>query len=202
MIHRHLLTFFTERFSKSPSAVLLYRGASFDLINPRASLLLQPHDIETPGEIDGLLNDYFDEDDEDQATANMSYNQRTGEPSQASPRIPSENSRLLRTLYDDAETARRNILGVEDEPTKPLPVLYGSSANHFEHSSPVPVEFREGKGKSPALQQQHLSLRRVGTNPFRRAPSLGGSMGVGSMVGEGPQCKFTTLESVSSREHC
>ncbi|KAF7186030.1 hypothetical protein HII31_12631 [Pseudocercospora fuligena] len=92
--------------SSSP-ATILYRGASFDVVNPHASLILGARDIETPAEIDGLLDDYFD-----QPVERMQYDNLTGEPSQISLRIPSESSR--RVLYDDPGSARRNILRVED----------------------------------------------------------------------------------------
>ena len=92
--------------SSSP-ATILYRVASFDVVHPHASLILGARDIETPAEIDGLLDDYFD-----QPVERMQYDNLTGEPSQISLRIPSESSR--RVLYDDPGSARRNILRVED----------------------------------------------------------------------------------------
>ncbi|KAK6400771.1 hypothetical protein LTR95_019269, partial [Oleoguttula sp. CCFEE 5521] len=47
------------RLDSPTRAQVHYRGASFDVVNPHASLLLGPSDFETPGEIDGLLEDYF-----------------------------------------------------------------------------------------------------------------------------------------------
>ncbi|KAM0719867.1 hypothetical protein Q7P37_004002 [Cladosporium fusiforme] len=61
-----------------------YRGASFDLVNPHASLLLSSSHIETPAEIDGLLDDYFEDSDT-----------------------------MPRALYSNPDAARRNIMGLD-----------------------------------------------------------------------------------------
>lgn len=82
------------------------------MVNPHASLILGARHIETPAEIDGLLDDYFDHPEE-----RMQYDSLTGEPSQVSLRIPSESSR--RILYDDPSAARRKILRVEDNLPSP-----------------------------------------------------------------------------------
>lgn len=94
--------------SYSTPATILYRGASFDVVNPHASLILGTRDLETPAEIDVLLDDYFDD-----RISDMQYDSLTGEPSQSSLRTPSEGSR--RILYDDPGSARRNILRVDED---------------------------------------------------------------------------------------
>ncbi|KJX94605.1 hypothetical protein TI39_contig4173g00039 [Zymoseptoria brevis] len=184
----------TRQLEKDPTATSIYSLSKFEFPAPpgldnwtrttgKTLTHIARQDIETPGEIDGLLDDYYNEETESQRSS-MSYNHLTGEPSQSSPRVPSENSKSLRTLYDDADTARRNILGVHNEPARPSPVVYSRSANQVEYGSSSPAGIREGKGKSPALQQQHSPVRRVGTNPFRRLPSLSRSSGAEDVVGE------------------
>ncbi|EMC98713.1 hypothetical protein BAUCODRAFT_145746 [Baudoinia panamericana UAMH 10762] len=91
-------------------ATLHYRGASFDLVNPHASLLVGKHDIETPGEIDGLLDTYFLED------ADMSYDNLTGEPSSPSLSASLSSSRRVRR-YADPESARFGIMGIPTMPS-------------------------------------------------------------------------------------
>jgi hypothetical protein len=89
---------------------LHYRGVSFDVVNPHASLLLGYSDIETPAEIDGLLDDYFNRSTQSIA---MPYDDHTGEKSasQHSLQTSSSNGRQ-RILYGDADSARRNIMGI------------------------------------------------------------------------------------------
>lgn len=90
----------------SPSgipATLHYRGASFDLVNPHDSLLLGSHDLETPAEIDGLLDSYFETRNPDDMPDQLSTQ------SQQSLSTPSESSKRTR-LYHDADSARRNIM--------------------------------------------------------------------------------------------
>ncbi|KAK5121112.1 hypothetical protein LTR85_005596 [Meristemomyces frigidus] len=96
-------------------ATLHYRGASFDVVNPHASLLLGTHDFETPAEIDGLLDDYFHR----RASSLMPYDGLTGEMDESLP-ASSDGSRRTRVLYSDPEDARRNIMripGVASQPT-------------------------------------------------------------------------------------
>lgn len=64
------------------------------------------HDIETPAEIDGLLDDYFD------TRIDMPYDDLTGEmvESQHSSSSDTDGSRRGRPLFADAESARRNIM--------------------------------------------------------------------------------------------
>lgn len=63
------------------------QGASFDVVNPHASLILGANDFETPAEIDHLLDGYFED---------------------MESRTPS------RVLYTDADSARRNIMRLEE----------------------------------------------------------------------------------------
>lgn len=86
--------------------VLHYRGASFDLVNPHASLLLGTKDIETPAEIDGLLDDYFHSADD----LAMPYDEFTGEMSSSPASAAPEGSRRGRTLFPDANSAHRHIM--------------------------------------------------------------------------------------------
>ena len=73
------------------------------MVNPHSSLLLGVSDIETPAEIDGLLDNYFDSDNFDI----MAYNDPTGEKSSSQMSLHRQ-----RVLYDDPATALRNIMGI------------------------------------------------------------------------------------------
>ncbi|KAK3672732.1 hypothetical protein LTR78_007318 [Recurvomyces mirabilis] len=90
-------------------ATLHYKGASFELVNPRASLLLGKQDIETPAEIDGLLDDYF-------CASEMPYNHVTGELSSPVLDTSEDGSRRTRTLFTDASSARRTIMRIPSLP--------------------------------------------------------------------------------------
>lgn len=81
------------------------------MVNPHKSLLLGVSDFETPAEIDGLLDDYFHSRD----SVAMAYNDPTGEKSasQHSLQTSSSNGRQ-RILYDDPESARRKIMGLQN----------------------------------------------------------------------------------------
>jgi hypothetical protein len=101
--------------SVSPAATLHYKGASFDVVNPHASLFLGNHKFETPAEIDGIYNDYFDIDDsvsvDDGSGSDMAIDGTiSAKVSQTSLRSHGDSPRT-RVLYDDAEAARREILG-------------------------------------------------------------------------------------------
>lgn len=93
-------------------AILHYKGASFDLVNPHESLILGSSEIETPAEIDGLLDDYFGS----RSTLGemQPYDNFTGEMSASQTSLPtnaSSNGRQ-RVLYDNPDNARRNIMGI------------------------------------------------------------------------------------------
>lgn len=161
----------TDRLPTSPSATVLYRGASFDLINPHASLLLGNNSIETPAEIDGLLDDYFEDRDDFEATDElvvMASNRGTGEQSQQSFRSTSENSKQTHTLYDDADTARRQILRIPTPVTIPPQVEVPAAS--------MPNFTREQASDS---RPSFSPLKRTNTNPFRnKLSSLGRRLGV------------------------
>ncbi|KAK0249362.1 hypothetical protein LTS09_015515 [Friedmanniomyces endolithicus] len=96
-------------------ATLHYRGASFDLVNPHASLLLGKNEIETPAEIDGLLDDYFTNFTE------MASNR--GQESSHSLGNSQDGSKRGRMLYADPESARRTIMRLPSAPlTEPRPL--------------------------------------------------------------------------------
>lgn len=111
---------------------MLYRGASFDVVNPHPFLLLDVYNFETPAEIDGLLDDYFDESNTD----NMPYDPVTGNMSQNSLGTPIESSRRSRKLYDDMDLARRSIMRSYDElPTPPPAYLHNSPLGYRSYTS-------------------------------------------------------------------
>ncbi|CZT16162.1 uncharacterized protein RCC_12213 [Ramularia collo-cygni] len=148
----------SDYLPKSPSATVLYRGASFDLINPHASLLLGEHNIETPAaEIDCLLDDYFDDHDNIFAMTSIPD---SGETSQQSLRTAND-SKPAHILYDDADTARRNILRI------PTPVITEGKAVAKEPPTDMELGF--------------TPLKRSNTNPFRnKMATIGRSLGIAS----------------------
>ncbi|KAK1823997.1 hypothetical protein LTR12_001530 [Friedmanniomyces endolithicus] len=105
----------TEPTPPTSPATLHYRGASFDLVNPHASLLLGKNQIETPAEIDGLLDDYF--------TSHTEMASNAGQESSHSLGNSQDGSKRGRLLYADAESARRTIMRLPSAPlteTRPL----------------------------------------------------------------------------------
>ncbi|TKA79549.1 hypothetical protein B0A55_02735 [Friedmanniomyces simplex] len=108
-------------------ATLHYRGASFDVVNPHASLLLGKNDIETPAEIDGLLDDYFT------SHTDMAYN--GGQISSHSLSNNQDGSKRGRMLYADPESARRTIMRLPSAPFTEAPPLQESPLAGKGHAS-------------------------------------------------------------------
>ncbi len=84
------------------------------MVNPHQSLLGSSNEIETPAEIDGLLNDYFHSEVD---LTMASYDDITGElaASQSSLHTSSTStSARQRILYDDPTSARRTIMRIDD----------------------------------------------------------------------------------------
>ncbi|KAK3710684.1 hypothetical protein LTR37_010103 [Vermiconidia calcicola] len=151
----------TEPTDPASPATLHYKGASFDVVNPHASLLLGNNNLETPAEIDGLLDDYFHSRED---LASMAYTDRRGEfpTSQHSLQTSSSNGRQ-RMLYDDPESARRNILRIQSarsqqtaapSPYDDSPPLRRNDESQLSfasnvHQRPVtPIPFRNMSGGS------------------------------------------------------
>lgn len=138
-------------------------------MNPHASLAL--HDLETPAEIDGLLDDYFH---------NHTSSDDMSAPTSSQPSL-GESTKKPRVLYDDADEARRRILSKDAD--DPLPQL---SPNHDEMPSrdvdahdrfsqsttdclsaikPEPLFSLKGKGRGvKAAIKRGLGLETVDTN--------------------------------------
>ena len=125
------------------------------MLNPHASLGF--HNLETPAEIDGLLDSYF-EDHNDHTEDNMQNNTATGESSPTSSHIASESSR--RVLYDNAEIAHRNILGSrgmdKTQVTPPPRALLSASGSQRPFSDPFDLTVSEN-GSSNTL----LTINRI-----------------------------------------
>lgn len=130
-------------------ATILYRGASFDVLNPHASLVLGSPALETPAEIDGLLDSYF-EDPDHPAQDIMQNNPTDRESSPSLSQMPSENSR--RILYEDAETAHRNILrtrGNDIAKVSALPKgLVANRSGQRPYSDPFDLTLSENSSRS------------------------------------------------------
>ncbi|KAI7522753.1 hypothetical protein KC331_g19069, partial [Hortaea werneckii] len=99
------------------STTIRYKGASFEVVNPHISLLLDTHSLEEPVELDGLLDNYLDDSDD---SILMAYDHVTGEHSSSQMSLPSssEGSRR-RMLYTSPEDARRNIMRLPSAPSSP-----------------------------------------------------------------------------------
>jgi hypothetical protein len=123
----------TEPASPISPATLHYKGTSFDVVNPHNSLLLGVSDIETPAEIDGLLDNYFDSDNFDI----MAYNDASREKSssQVSLQTSASNGRQ-RVLYDDPASARRNIMGIAGGNSQQTII---ASPHHGQESTTPPI---------------------------------------------------------------
>ncbi|KAK3723244.1 hypothetical protein LTR37_001967 [Vermiconidia calcicola] len=163
----------TEPTDPASPATLHYKGASFDVVNPHASLLLGNNNLETPAEIDGLLDDYFHSRED---LASMAYTDRAGEfsTSQNSLQTSSSNGRQ-RMLYDDPESARRNILRIQSarsqqtaapSPYDDSPPLRRNDESqlsfarnvHSRPATPLPFQNMSGGG-TPGTLHLHPSLR-------------------------------------------
>ena len=155
-------------------ATLHYRGASFDVVNPHESLLLGVNDLETPAEIDGLLDEYFDNRHSSRA---MPYNYVTGEMSSSQQSLHTTSSGgRQRVLYDDPDSARRTIMRIGDNMSRPafspnrnedypltnrsqrgnLPL--SSSGPHYTTRPGTPLDF-ERQIQTPCRLQIHPNLR-------------------------------------------
>ncbi|KAK4555873.1 hypothetical protein LTR86_007093 [Recurvomyces mirabilis] len=140
-------------------ATLHYKGASFELVNPRASLLLGKHDIETPAEIDGLLDDYF-------YASEMPYNHLTGELSSPVLDTSEDGSRRTRTLFTDASSARRTIMRIPSLPAdRYSPPAQDSPLAGRSTSQPVSQYNTIGAFQQQEVAQSHLEP--VPLNPSR-----------------------------------
>ena len=95
------------------------------MVNPHASLLSGAADFETPAEIDGLLDDYFDLNRSSPSLPPAYYMGNMSDASQQQLGEPGESmSRRHRMLYDNPLSARKNILGL------PTSVADTDSADH------------------------------------------------------------------------
>ncbi|KAM3425793.1 hypothetical protein BST61_g7721 [Cercospora zeina] len=157
----------------STPATVLYRGASFDVLNPHASLILGSRCLETPAEIDGLLDSYFQPDTQ----ANMEPESTYDEPSPGEPGVPSEHSR--RVLYDNASDARRKILHMSDAdkgispPPKALLTAGASRKVERPFSDPFDLTLSDSDSHSTLMTINHIikeGRRDDATSPARMTP--------------------------------
>ncbi|KAK5744375.1 hypothetical protein LTR17_002085 [Elasticomyces elasticus] len=140
---------FAEPTPPTSPATLHYRGASFDVVNPHASLLLGKHDIETPAEIDGLLDDYFTN------FAEMAYS--NGDISSLSLNNSSQDgSRRGRMLYADPECARRNIMRLPSAAFTDAGPAHESPLAGKGHASTLPTGAMGSNEFLDSQAQQHI----------------------------------------------
>ncbi|KAK0954568.1 hypothetical protein LTS01_023834 [Friedmanniomyces endolithicus] len=152
----------TEPTPPTSPATLHYRGASFDLVNPHASLLLGKNEIETPAEIDGLLDDYF--------TNHTEMANNGGQESSHSLGNSQDGSKRGRLLYADAESARRTIMRLPSAPLtemRPLQESPLAGKSHTSTQGPAAMASIEGPVSSDTQHAQEettavsLSAQRV-----------------------------------------
>ncbi|PPJ53945.1 hypothetical protein CBER1_05847 [Cercospora berteroae] len=159
----------------STPATVLYRGASFDVLNPHASLILGSRSLETPAEIEGLLDSYFQDHE-----ANMQPDQTYDEPPSGVSGVPSEHSR--RVLYDNASDARRKILHMSYHDkglvtTPPRALLGANAARKGERpfSDPFDLTLSDSDSHSTLMTINHVLKegRRQDVTPPARMQPLG-----------------------------
>jgi hypothetical protein len=162
--------------------------------------LLGDPNIETPAEIDGLLDDYFEANDEFLAMA--SNNDAGGDESQQSAPSNGESTRQTQPLFPDLQTARDYILNSSTAlhlpnttvPQGPNPAAATTSSVEREPDSGVVPAGAPAQGPPPAAATMPnfvrepdsgvgppgaALLQRSNTNPYRRGlTSLGRSIGV------------------------
>ena len=151
----------TQSTPPTSPATLLYRGASFDVVNPHASLLVTSQEFETPAEIDGLLDDYFD----DRVFAPQTSNENSNsDMSQQSLEGSSDSGRHARVPYDDADSARRNIMRKATTQTPPKAEV---SDDHSPLSSKHNVIPLQSDLVRPLALPKQTPSTRANSNPFR-----------------------------------
>lgn len=170
-------------------AVLHYRGASFDLVNPHHSLYL--HDIETPADRDAELAEYFQDRPSTELLRGAEIHQLQSTSSHNGPRSVKSNDTMSqrRALFDDLPSAYTSIRGPNrpfhmepsvsmNLPLPPTPVAFHSVSPHYETPAQerlpqyVPAPLRISKSEprptpSPTFMQR-LSRRFTGK---RRQPA-------------------------------
>ena len=153
-----ILGHLTEPTPPTSPATLHYKGISFDVVNPHTSLLLGVSDIETPAEIDGLLDNYFSDD-----FGMEPYGDESGEKSRSQQSFHTTGSNgRQRILYDDPDSARRNIMG-----------LPGSRSDETIIASPGYGQLRD----APPMPSPTFITRPGTPNPYSPA-SVGHPRGV------------------------
>ena len=174
------------------------------------------YNLETPAEIDGLLDDYFNEPDTD----NVQHHPLTGNMSQHSLRSPTESSRRSRKLYKDADLARRSIMRSYDElPSPPAAYLHSSPSGYRSYASmPTPPDsvhdFRtvsvmslffgslriqtadNERAQIDADSPKPLRRQQWNTNAFR---NLSAALGIGSNGEEGMSSHNAVVEAEEGR---
>ena len=123
----------TEPTPPTSPATLHYKGISFDVVNPHTSLLLGVSDIETPAEIDGLLDNYFSDD-----FGMEPYGYEAGEKSRSQQSFHTTGSNgRQRVLYEDPDSARRNIMGLTGSRSDET-IIAVPGQNPVDDTPPVP----------------------------------------------------------------
>ncbi|KAI7099570.1 hypothetical protein KC352_g38181, partial [Hortaea werneckii] len=148
------------------SPTIHYKGASFEVVNPHASLLLDTHSLEEPAEIDGLLDNYLDDSDD---SILMAYDNVTGEHFSSQMSLPSssEGSRR-RMLYTNPEDARRNIMHLPSAPSSPPEDTPTRSQQAVESGRP----FLAFQPSTADLSHQAAQQSWVQPSPTERPPSV------------------------------
>jgi len=109
------------------SATVLCEGAYFDLLNPHASLLEATHHTDSSAEVDALLDEYYDNTSDLTQSRSILIPRPQSHP-QPTIRIMADNARHTRRLYDNPDSARRNIMRSRED-------LSSSQGNAIAHSS-------------------------------------------------------------------
>lgn len=170
-------------------------------MNPHTSLLLGVSDFETPAEIDGLLDDYFDSGERRMQNP---YSDSTGEKStsQYSLQTSASNGRQ-RVLYDNADSARRYIMGLDGNNSQQSvapTASHGPEADippmppHPPPNMPLPTPSRRPATPIPFAAAPETQRRQLHIHPrFREVLELDTS-GTSRVVGD--EVNYDDLDAV------
>ncbi|KAI7346966.1 hypothetical protein D0862_13216 [Hortaea werneckii] len=148
------------------SPTIHYKGASFEVVNPHASLLLDTHSLEEPAELDGLLDNYLDDSDD---SILMAYDNVTGEHFSSQTSLPSSSAgSRRRMLYTNPKDARRNIMRLPGAPSSSPEDTPTRSQQAVESGRP----FLAFQPSTADLSHQAAQQSWVQPSPTERPPSV------------------------------
>ena len=160
-------------------AVVHYRGASFDLVNPHQSLYL--HNIETPADRDADFVDYFQVRPSNELLRGPDTVQQSMAGSDKNSPYPTEKMAPQRALFDDLPSAYQSITSSNrnfqtpstpniDLPLPPTPAAFSPKSSTYstpdqpsiEKFAPAPLKINKPITSSSFMQRLSRALTRKG----------------------------------------